>query len=102
MYLPSANLTFSVNFEGVKKPQRHDKMKRYLLLKYKIKIEQENLNHMFMRKELASKTTGPLKMSLSTRTVGKCIRLGPFQISLRTCPQRLKLFFSPSDGLLPN
>lgn len=40
-------------------------MKGYFLLKYKIKIEppkkKKKVNHMFTRKELASKTTRPLK-----------------------------------------
>ena len=37
-------------------------MEGYFLLKYKTKIEpKKKVNHMFTRKELASKTTKPLK-----------------------------------------
>lgn len=90
--------------EGVKKPQRRDKMKRCLLLKYKGKTKQENLNRMFMRKELASETTGLLKMSLNTKPGEKYVLLGPSQTSLRGVPLSWcqNIFFPLPDRLLPN
>ena len=61
-------------------------MKGCLLLKYKIKTEQEIFNYVFMRKELAGKTAGPLRMSFKSKDGPAHTRLGPVQIPLESQP----------------